>query len=168
MANWSIGGAGAIVVTDLTNYGMPFIRYKVGDVGVPSAKTSCPCGCTYPIMESLEGRVADYVVTPDGNYISGISLTENFAMHLPGSSRCRSSRRNSTVCCPDRQGESFAEQTVADLARLAHERFGDPDALGDRVRRFDPVGKFGQVSLLHLPAAESLFVTLVLAVHGFF
>jgi phenylacetate-CoA ligase len=121
----SPGEAGAIVVTDLTNYGMPFIRYKVGDVGVPSAKMSCPCGCTYPMMDSLEGRVADYVVTPDGSYISGISLTENFAMHLPGVKQMQIVQEE-----PDFlvfrvvKGESFSEQTVADINRLAIERFG--------------------------------------------
>lgn len=120
------GEPGAIVVTDLTNYGMPFIRYKVGDVGVPSAKTSCACGCTYPIMESLEGRVADYVVTPDGNYISGISLTENFAMHLPGVKQMQIvQERIDFLLFRLVKGESFSPQTVDDLERLARERFGD-------------------------------------------
>jgi phenylacetate-CoA ligase len=120
------GELGAIVVTDLTNYGMPIIRYKVGDVGVASKMTSCPCGCTYPIMESLEGRVADYVVTPEGNYISGISLTENFAMHLPGVKQMQIVQEK-----PDEllfrivKGEEFSEQTMQDLDRLARERFGD-------------------------------------------
>lgn len=120
------GEPGAIVVTDLTNYGMPFIRYKVGDVGIPSAKTSCPCGCTYPIMDSLEGRVADYVVTPDGNYISGISLTENFAMHLPGVKQMQIVQEQlDHLIFKIVKGESFSEQTVADIKRLAYERFGD-------------------------------------------
>lgn len=120
------GEPGAIVVTDLTNYGMPFIRYKVGDVGVPSAKTSCPCGCTYPIMESLEGRVADYVITPDGSYISGISLTENFAMRLPGVKQMQLVQELvDYLVFRIVKGESFSEQTVADIGRLARERFGD-------------------------------------------
>lgn len=120
------GEPGAIVVTDLTNYGMPFIRYKVGDVGIPSAKTSCPCGCTYPIMDSLEGRVADYVVTPDGNYISGISLTENFAMHLPGVKQMQIVQEKiDFLVFRIVKGESFSEQTVADINRLAKERFGN-------------------------------------------
>jgi len=119
------GEPGAIVVTDLTNYGMPFIRYKVGDVGVPSAKTFCACGCTYPIMDSLEGRVADYVVTPDGNYISGISLTENFAMHLPGVKQMQIVQEQiDFLLFRIVKGELFAEQTVQDINRLAQERFG--------------------------------------------
>jgi phenylacetate-CoA ligase len=120
-----LGEPGAIVVTDLTNYGMPFIRYKVGDVGIPSFKTSCPCGCTYPIMESLEGRVADYVVTPDGIYISGISLTENFAMHLPGVKQMQIvQERIDFLVFRVVKGESFTKQTVTDINRLAVERFG--------------------------------------------
>jgi phenylacetate-CoA ligase len=120
------GEPGAIVVTDLTNYGMPLIRYKVGDVGVPSAKTSCPCGCTYPIMESLQGRVADYVVTPDGSYISGISLTENFAMHLPGVKQMQIVQEEiDRLLFRLVKGESFTGQTVFDLEHLARERFGD-------------------------------------------
>ncbi|NTV50323.1 MAG: phenylacetate--CoA ligase family protein [Geobacteraceae bacterium] len=120
------GEPGAIVVTDLTNYGMPFIRYKVGDVGVPSTKTSCHCGCTYPIMDSLEGRVADYVVTPDGNYISGISLTENFAMHLPGVKQMQIVQEEiDYLIFRIVKGECFSEQTESDINRLALERFGD-------------------------------------------
>lgn len=77
------GEDGAVVVTDLTNYAMPFIRYQVGDMARPSAH-DCPCGRSYPLLERVEGRVADYVHTPDGDLISGISLTENFAMELEG------------------------------------------------------------------------------------
>ena len=119
------GEPGAIVVTDLSNYGMPFIRYKVGDVGVPSAKTSCLCGCNYPIMDSLEGRVADYVVTPDGNYISGISLTENFAMHLPGVKQMQIvQEKTDFLVFRIVKGETFNEQTEKDINRLATDRFG--------------------------------------------
>ncbi|QEM68657.1 phenylacetate--CoA ligase family protein [Geobacter sp. FeAm09] len=119
------GEAGAIVVTDLTNYGMPFIRYKVGDVGIPSDGTTCACGCTYPVMESLEGRVADYVVTPDGNYISGISLTENFAMHLPGVKQMQIVQEKiDFLVFRIVRGALFSERTVADIDRLAAERFG--------------------------------------------
>ncbi len=119
------GEPGALVVTDLTNYGMPIIRYQVGDVGVPSAMNNCPCGCTYPIMESLEGRVADYVVTPDGNYISGISLTENFAMHLPGIKQMQIVQEElDRLIFRIVAGERFTNRTIVDIDRLAKERFG--------------------------------------------
>lgn len=75
------GEPGGIVVTDLTNYAMPFIRYKLGDVAVPAGR-ACRCGRTYPLVESIEGRSSDFIVTPEGRFVSGISLTENFILKL--------------------------------------------------------------------------------------
>jgi phenylacetate-CoA ligase len=77
------GTPGSIVVTDLSNFAMPLVRYQIGDVGV-LAERACPCGRGLPLLESLEGREADYVVTAAGEMISGISLTENFAVLVPG------------------------------------------------------------------------------------
>jgi phenylacetate-CoA ligase len=77
------GSPGSIVVTDLSNFAMPLIRYLIGDVGVLAEK-ACPCGRGSVLLESIEGREADYVVTADGRLISGISLTENFAVLVPG------------------------------------------------------------------------------------
>src|SRR5262249_18305868 len=77
------GESGSVVVTDLTNRAMPILRYQVGDVAVVSDRR-CDCGRGLPLLERLEGREADYVVTPAGELISGISLTENFAVQVPG------------------------------------------------------------------------------------
>jgi phenylacetate-CoA ligase len=77
------GTPGSLVVTDLSNFAMPLVRYLIGDVGVLADRT-CACGRGFPLLESLEGREADYVVTADGRLISGISLTENFAVLVPG------------------------------------------------------------------------------------
>jgi phenylacetate-CoA ligase len=77
------GESGSVIVTDLTNRAMPSIRYQVGDVAAMSDRI-CACGRGLPLLERLEGREADYVVTPAGELISGISLTENFALHVPG------------------------------------------------------------------------------------
>lgn len=77
------GTPGKIVVTDLSNFAMPLIRYQVGDVGVLSSRR-CPCGRGLPLLEAIEGREADYVVTATGHLISGISLTENFATLVTG------------------------------------------------------------------------------------
>ncbi|HEX8948586.1 MAG TPA: hypothetical protein VF790_06470, partial [Dissulfurispiraceae bacterium] len=119
------GAEGAIVVTDLTNSGMPFIRYKVGDVGIPSGNT-CECGCTYPLMESLEGRIADYIVTPDGNYISGISLTENFAVLLSGVKQLQIvQERIDYLVFRIVKGEGFSEGSMKQLKKLAALRFGE-------------------------------------------
>lgn len=118
------GEAGSLVVTDLTNRAMPMLRYQVGDVGV-LADRRCPCGRGLPLLERLEGREADYVVTPAGELISGISLTENFALHVPGVAQLQIVQetvrrfRFRVVRGPD-----FGPASLRRLAGLVAERFG--------------------------------------------
>lgn len=64
------GELGEIVITDLTNFYMPFIRYKTGDLAVPTGRY-CPCGRGFPLLDRIEGRSFDAVVTPDGRHIGG-------------------------------------------------------------------------------------------------
>lgn len=56
--------SGMIYVTNLRNYGMPFIRYEIGDVGKPT-EDSCHCGRGLPVIESLEGRASQFMAVYD-------------------------------------------------------------------------------------------------------
>lgn len=77
------GEEGRIVVTDLMNKAMPFIRYEVEDIGVPSGRR-CSCGRGLPLMEKVTGRVADFLVKSDGTRVAGVSLIENTLTKIPG------------------------------------------------------------------------------------
>ena len=59
---------GALLVTGFANDATPFIRYRIGDVGTRS-KHPCPCGRAGEVFLDVDGRVEDYVVTPDGRWI---------------------------------------------------------------------------------------------------
>jgi phenylacetate-CoA ligase len=59
---------GPLLVTGLGNDATPFLRYRVGDIGTRS-KHSCPCGRPGDVFLDLDGRIEDYVVTPDGRRI---------------------------------------------------------------------------------------------------
>jgi phenylacetate-CoA ligase len=77
------GEPGRIIVTDLMNRAMPFIRYQVEDVGVLTDR-KCSCGRGLPLMETVTGRVADFLVKLDGTKVAGVSLIENTLTKLPG------------------------------------------------------------------------------------
>jgi phenylacetate-coenzyme A ligase PaaK-like adenylate-forming protein len=77
------GELGTIVVTDLMNKAMPFIRYKVEDNGIP-ADRQCSCGRGLPLMEAVVGRTADFLIKPDGTRVAGISLIENTLTKITG------------------------------------------------------------------------------------
>ena len=64
------GVEGNVVVTDLYNYGMPFIRYVNGDRAIAGFGT-CPCGRGLPTLQQVTGRQLDIVTTPDGRRVPG-------------------------------------------------------------------------------------------------
>ncbi len=71
------GELASIVVTDLFNRGMPFIRYKIGDTGVYSNE-KCRCGSNLPILKKLHGRDRDILVDERGNPKPGYLFVEVF------------------------------------------------------------------------------------------
>jgi phenylacetate-CoA ligase len=59
-----------ILITDLHNYGMPFVRYESGDLGRMTDR-SCRCGRGLPLLEAIQGRVLDALRTADGRTVPG-------------------------------------------------------------------------------------------------
>jgi len=59
-----------ILVTDLHNYGMPFVRYATGDLGTLS-DAPCACGRALPRLRSIDGRILDSIRTVDGRTVPG-------------------------------------------------------------------------------------------------
>lgn len=64
-----------MLITDLNNLGMPFIRYDVGDLGFPADSTPCSCGVNLPRLARLDGRSFDVIRAPNGRYVPGVFWT---------------------------------------------------------------------------------------------
>ncbi|MFQ3188935.1 MAG: phenylacetate-CoA ligase [Paraglaciecola sp.] len=62
---------GDLLITDLSNFGMPLIRYQNGDQAT-LVDSTCSCGNPLPMMESISGRKADLLKSPDGAMIPGL------------------------------------------------------------------------------------------------
>lgn len=65
------GEVGDIAVTNLWSYGMPMMRYRLGD-RARLLDEHCRCGRPYPLLGALEGRTTDTLFSPDGNRIHGL------------------------------------------------------------------------------------------------
>jgi len=76
------GETGEIVITDLDNYNMPLIRYRIGDIGAFSDHV-CSCGRRLPLLQRIEGRTLDVIRTPGGKAIGGTFWTILFRS-IPG------------------------------------------------------------------------------------
>jgi len=76
------GERGEIVITDLDNTVMPFIRYRTGDLA-RTASGICSCGRGFPLLESVEGRTSELIVGKNGKYYSCQS-PRLFGADIPG------------------------------------------------------------------------------------
>jgi phenylacetate-CoA ligase len=74
------GEVGHIVVTNLNNFGMPFIRYSIEDIGAWSTTEHCSCGRNLPLMEVVRGRRVDMFKTRDARTVWGGFASPLFAM----------------------------------------------------------------------------------------
>jgi phenylacetate-CoA ligase len=72
----SLGAEGqkGLLVSGLTNYAMPLLRFDIGDsANVKSGH--CLCGRQSPYLENIHGRETDLISLPDGKRISPYRLT---------------------------------------------------------------------------------------------
>ena len=64
------GEPGELVVTSLTNYAMPLVRYRIGDMAEVAGER-CGRGVGWPLIKSITGRISSIFVTMDGALIPG-------------------------------------------------------------------------------------------------
>ncbi len=66
------GEVGEVVITDLNNYCLPFIRYRIGDLAeATDPNFECPCGRGLPLVGKIEGRVQSIIQGTDKRYLPG-------------------------------------------------------------------------------------------------
>ena len=69
------GVEGDIIVTNLFNTVMPFIRYRTGDVGALSDQR-CPCGREQKVLRLIAGRQHGAITLPDGTRTDVLRLVK--------------------------------------------------------------------------------------------
>ena len=73
------GEIGEVVITDLNNYCMPFIRYRIGDLAVAIDGTEpCTCGRGLPRIGQIEGRVQAVIRGTNGAFLPGTFFSHLF------------------------------------------------------------------------------------------
>jgi phenylacetate-CoA ligase len=73
------GEVGEVVVTDLNNFSVPLIRYRVGDLAMAVDQSSpCPCGRGLSRIGRIEGRTQAIVHCADGTWMPGTFFAHFF------------------------------------------------------------------------------------------
>lgn len=69
---------GQVLVTNLNNFAMPFIRYQVGDLADGIDTAPCACGRHSHRLMGLRGRESDLIEFPNGRSVHGEFFTHLF------------------------------------------------------------------------------------------
>ncbi len=72
------GETGEVVITDLNNHCMPFIRYRIGDLARALPDEPCACGRASPRIGEIEGRVQSIIQGEGGRYLPGTFFAHYF------------------------------------------------------------------------------------------
>jgi len=144
---------GRIVVTDLLSRGTPLVRYEIGDLA--TTKTgACGCGRGLPRIGRVTGRTSDFLYTPEGKRISGISILDTVTIHIPGFRQVQvvQERLDELTFSVVKDG-NFSEASLARLGEAVARYFGP--AMRHRVTYVEAIpmtgrGKF-QFSICRVP-----------------
>ncbi len=120
----AIDGSGEVAVTDLFNYGMPFIRYVNGDMATYATST-CACGRGLPMLASVDGRKLDAIRTPAGHILPG-EFFPHMLKDVPGLARFQLvQRRLDRLDLSIVRGRGFEDASLDYIRREVGKVLGD-------------------------------------------
>jgi phenylacetate-CoA ligase len=73
-----VGEVGEVVVTDLNNFSMPLIRYRIGDMAIAVDQTPCRCGRPHSQIGAISGRTQALISCTNGVWLPGTFFAHFF------------------------------------------------------------------------------------------
>lgn len=124
---------GRLIGTGLFNADMPFIRYKVGDALEVdySTETTCACGKRLPAITSIEGRVDDSLLTPDGRIVGRLDPVFKADLPILEVQIIQETKDLLRVKCVKAFG--YTESTEREIAARLRDRVGNMQVTFDYV-----------------------------------
>jgi len=117
-----------MVITDLENYAMPFIRYEIGDLGQVSTER-CSCGRMLPLIKEISGRIRDVIVTKDGKYLTGAFISTLFYDNKGMTKGIQQyqfiQKTKDHAILKIVKGEDYSEKELAVIIKKINEQCGD-------------------------------------------
>jgi phenylacetate-CoA ligase len=113
---------GPLLVTGLGNDACAFLRYRIGDVGT-RLKSPCPCGRPGDVFADVDGRIEDYVVTPDGRRIGRLDHIFKEQLDVAEAQILQETQKAIEVLVVARPG--WTESSARGLLKEFRSRLGD-------------------------------------------
>jgi phenylacetate-CoA ligase len=119
-----VGIPGQILVTDLTNYAFPLIRYKIGDLGSLSEE-SCECGRGLPLLKELIGRNISVIVGKNGMRVTSMFWIDLLKDKIPGIERFQVRQDSSkNIQLLFEVDEEFNAADTGQIKKIVKDKFG--------------------------------------------
>ena len=71
-----------IIATSFWNFAMPLIRYSTRDLITPSTNSKCSCGRSLPTVNSIDGRIEDFVITKDKRIVGRLDAAFKYSFGI--------------------------------------------------------------------------------------
>jgi phenylacetate-CoA ligase len=120
------GEDGDVLVTDLHNFGMPFIRYANGDMATRASDVRCACGRSLAKLMRVDGRRTDTLHDAAGRPVPGmvfISLLQSAKQMMRAFQVVQ--KKSGAIELRIVRGREFEEEAFADMLRRLHAYFGE-------------------------------------------
>jgi len=144
------GRESRLVITDLANRLMPFIRYDLGDIGA-LAPEPCPCGRGLPLLATLSGRQTEVLILPSGLGVPAaflhMLLEDRTSLFLEYQFIQTSTDRLEIAVVPA-PGAGFGPADAAELERRFRDYLKEPVEVAVRVVDAIPLTPAGKRPLL--------------------
>jgi phenylacetate-CoA ligase len=140
------GEVGEVVITDLNNYCMPFIRYRIGDLAMAMDDAApCACGRGLPRVGNIEGRVQSIIVGGNGRYLPGTFFAHLFKEYavLVRQYQVVQTRRGA-ITLRLVKGPRFSEQLLAELVTALRHYLGPTTEIDVEFVDAVPLGRTGK------------------------
>jgi phenylacetate-CoA ligase len=135
---------GEIVVTDLRNFAMPMIRYRIRDMG-RLTEASCACSRGLPTMELSGGRVTDFLRAVNGSKVSGIVLATYVITGIPGIRQIQFVQNEpGAVVIHAVKGRAWSESVMEELRLRVRKYLGDEILINVQFKDNIPLERSGK------------------------
>ncbi len=135
----SRSGTGALVATGLFHELMPLIRYRVGDrVRLSERDSQCSCGVRLPVLESVEGRCDDMILTSDGRMVGRMDPVFKSGLPLLEAQIIQEALSEIRVLVVPEKG--YTDQTAVEIAGRIRERLGPVNVTIEKTDRIPRTG----------------------------
>ena len=116
------GETGHIVATGFHNHAFPLIRYRVGDQVTLAEEQVCACGRSGLLIDRIEGRNEDYILTPEGRLIGRLDHLFKDSIHIE-EAQIQQDRQEEVILRIVR-GPAYGPEDEQHVVRQARQRLG--------------------------------------------